>query len=554
MKRVIATVLVTALVFSGSVLSWRVPRASAQSSGGWQVLKLFSSGVTAAAGEDAGGGLWLVATKAGVYGSPNGGTFARLSSSLDGLDVHTAAILQSGHWFLGTDGDGLYVSTDGGVSWRQDTSLDCVNIAHIRPDRFRPQRLFVASLCHGLYSSTDAGSTWKGMGKGIATFFVTDIVQPRAGVLVVSTRDKGLYRSTDDGVSFATLRAPGTSYEWLAADSTKGTLYAGSARSIIRSTNGGDSWLTVTLPAGATVTGLAVTTQGRLVVATAAQGVLLSKDLGTSFVRLRAGSSSISITALGLVGGAAFFGSAEGELGTWTTSEPFLCLSAAEVQLGTVPGNQRRTSSLTVTNAGEGTLSWRLENLPSYLTATPAAGSTSVRSVVAISVGPTDMSPKTYQNLVRVTSDGGEQFVTIRFEITEAAPVRIDLTVGSKTVLVGGVKVALDAPAFIDAKIGRMFVPVRMISEAFGAQVTWNEAQQKVWLKLEATTQHPAALIVLHIGDRTAQVNGRAVLLEAAPRITGSRTFVPLRFVAEAFGADVSWNATTRTATIQFMP
>jgi hypothetical protein len=553
MKRVITAVLVTALVLSTLGFGMRVPFAAAQSVGGWDMLKIFSSGVTAVAGEGS-GGTWLVAMKAGVYSSPNGGTFARLSSSLDGLDVRTAAVLPSGRWFLGTSGDGLYVSTDGGVSWKRDTSLDCVNIAHIRPDRFHQQGLFVASLCHGLYSSPDAGRTWRGVGKGITTFFVTDIVQPRSGVLVVSTRDKGLYRSTDDGVSFAALRTPDTSYEWLASDSTKGTLYAGGARGVIRSTNGGDSWSTVSLPVGVTVSGLAVTAQGRLILATTSQGVMLSKDLGTSFIRLRAGSSSASIAALGVAGGTAFYGSAEGEVGTWTTSEPFLCLSTTDVQLGTVPGNQRRTSSLTVTNAGEGTLSWRLENLPSYLTATPAAGSTVARSVVSLSVGPTDMSPKTYQNLVRVTSDGGEQFVTIRFEITEAAPVRIELPVGSKTVLVGGVKVALDAPAFIDAKIGRMFVPVRMISEAFGAQVTWNEAQQKVWLKLEATPQHPAALIVLHIGDRTAQVNGKAVLLEAAPRITGSRTFVPLRFVAEAFGADVSWNATTRTATIQFMP
>ena len=144
--------------------------------------------------------------------------------------------------------------------------------------------------------------------------------------------------------------------------------------------------------------------------------------------------------------------------------------------------------------------------------------------------------------------------MTVHFAITDAALLRVDLTVGLKTVLVGGTKVALDAPAFIDAKSGRTFVPVRMISEAFGAQVTWNEVQQKVWLKLDATTQHPAMLVVLHIGDRTAQVNGKAVTMEAAPRITGSRTFVPLRFVAEAFGADVAWNAKTRTATIQFMP
>lgn len=517
------------------------------------MLRLFPSGVVAAAAED-GGDAWLIATKAGVYSSPDGRTFARLSSSLDGLDVRTAAALPSGHWFLGTDGDGLYASTDGGVSWKQDTSLDCVNIAHVRTDPFRDQGLFVASLCHGLYASTDGGLTWKGMGKGIGTFFVTDIARPRSSTMIVSTRDRGLYRSTDSGVSFVSLRTPGTSYEWLASDSTTGTLYAAGKQSLIRSTNGGDAWSAVTLPAGATVSGLVVTAQGRLMVATTSQGVLLSKDRGASFIRLRAGSSSASITALGVAGETSFYGSGEGEVGIWTTSEPFLCLSTTDVQLGKVPGNQRRAAGLTVTNAGEGTLSWRLENLPGYVAAEPAAGNTTTRSVVSIAVGPTDMSPKTYQNLVRVTSNGGEQFMTIRFEITAPAPVRIELPIGSKTVLIGGVTVALDAPAFIDAKSGRTFVPIRMISEAFGAEVTWNEAQQKVWLNLDATVQHPAVLVVLHIGDRTAQVNGKAVVLEAAPRITSSRTFVPLRFVAEAFGADVTWNAAARTAIIEFLP
>jgi hypothetical protein len=280
----------------------------------------------------------------------------------------------------------------------------------------------------------------------------------------------------------------------------------------------------------------------------------LSKDLGGSFVRLRAGSSSTSINTLGVTGNTLYYGSAEGELGVWTTSQPFLCLSAADVQLGKVPANQRRTSSLIVTNAGEGTLSWRLENLPGYITAEPAAGSTTARVTAGLSVGPTDMSARTYQNLVRVTSNGGEQFVTIRFEITAPARVRIELPVGSKTALVGDVKVALDAPAFIDAKSGRTLVPIRMISEAFGAQVTWDQAQQKVWLKLDATAEHPVVLVVLHIGDRTAQVNGKKTTLETAPLIRESRTFVPLRFVAEAFGADVTWNATTRTAIIGFMP
>jgi hypothetical protein len=308
------------------------------------------------------------------------------------------------------------------------------------------------------------------------------------------------------------------------------------------------------LPAGSTLSGLAITAQGRLAISTVSQGILLSKDLGASFIRLRAGSSSMSINALGVTGDVMYYGSAEGEIGAWTTSQPFLCLSTTDVQLGKVPANQRRTSSLTVTNAGEGTLSWRIENLPGYLTAEPSAGNTTSRMVAGLSVGPTDMSARTYQNLVRVTSNGGELFVTVRFEITAPAPVRIELPVGSKTALVGGVKVALDAPAFIDATSGRTLVPIRMISEAFGAQVTWDQAQQKVWLKLDATTQHPGVLVVLHIGDKTALVDGRKAVLEAAPLIKVSRTFVPLRFVAEAFGADVTWNAATRTAVIGFMP
>jgi hypothetical protein len=543
--------VVLALCTVALSVSLCLPRAVAQEVGGWHVLKSFPTGVTAAASGD--DGSWLVATKDGVFGSPDGRSFHRLSSSLDGLKVQTAAIVGD-RWFLGTNGDGLYMSADAGDSWRHDTSLDCVNIASIRPDRYSAGGLYLASLCHGLYWSSDAGRSWTGMGKGIATFLVTDVVQLSTKEVIVTTRDKGLFRSADGGKSFAAVTSSFTSASWLAGDPAGSVVYVATDQKLAVSTDRGTSWKALSLPAGSVVTGLAVTAQGRLMVATTSQGVMLSKDLGTSFIRLRAGSSSLSIMALGVAGGTALYGSAEGELGTWNTSKPFLCLSVTEVQLGTVPGNQRRTSSLTVANAGEGTMSWRLENLPGYLTAEPAAGSTATRSVVGISVGPTDMSPKTYQNLVRVTSDGGEQFITIRFTIAEAAPVRIDLTIGSKTALVGGVKVALDAPAFIDAKTGRTFVPVRFIGESFSAKVTWNEAQQKVWLQLEATPQHPAILVELRIGSTTALVNGKSVALEAAPRIVAGRTFVPVRFVGEAFGGQVSWTAATRTVVIDFMP
>ena len=38
--------------------------------------------------------------------------------------------------------------------------------------------------------------------------------------------------------------------------------------------------------------------------------------------------------------------------------------------------------------------------------------------------------------------------------------------------------------------------------------------------------------------------------MDVAPVILGNRTMVPLRFIAEALGAEVSWDVETRTATV----
>jgi hypothetical protein len=43
---------------------------------------------------------------------------------------------------------------------------------------------------------------------------------------------------------------------------------------------------------------------------------------------------------------------------------------------------------------------------------------------------------------------------------------------------------------------------------------------------------------------------GSSVLLDAAPAIMRSRTFLPIRAVAEALGGTVGWDGVTRTATV----
>ena len=77
----------------------------------------------------------------------------------------------------------------------------------------------------------------------------------------------------------------------------------------------------------------------------------------------------------------------------------------------------------------------------------------------------------------------------------------------------------------------RSLVPVRIISENLGAQVGWSDAERKVTI-----TEND---IVLKIGSNIASVNGKTILLDAAPKIYNNLTYVPLRFVAENLNCNV---------------
>jgi len=59
----------------------------------------------------------------------------------------------------------------------------------------------------------------------------------------------------------------------------------------------------------------------------------------------------------------------------------------------------------------------------------------------------------------------------------------------------------------------------------------------------------PDGKVTLFIGQQVAVVNGDATVLDVAPFIKDNRTFVPVRFVAEALGAEVKWDEATQTVT-----
>ena len=106
------------------------------------------------------------------------------------------------------------------------------------------------------------------------------------------------------------------------------------------------------------------------------------------------------------------------------------------------------------------------------------------------------------------------------------------MSIGSNEIIVNATKVIIDAAPMISNN--RTFVPFRALAEAFGANVAFDEATQSVTAELNG------AKVVMTIGSATYTVNGAEKTADVAPFINGSRTMVPVRFVAEAFGITVT--------------
>ncbi|MBO8164033.1 MAG: N-acetylmuramoyl-L-alanine amidase [Brevibacillus sp.] len=112
----------------------------------------------------------------------------------------------------------------------------------------------------------------------------------------------------------------------------------------------------------------------------------------------------------------------------------------------------------------------------------------------------------------------------------ESAPIHL---------VIEGKQVQADVPPLIQN--GRTMVPIRVIAEGLGADVSWNQSSQT------AVITQGERRLELKLNSPTALVNGKQMKLDAPPLLKNDRMLLPLRFVGEALGLTVGWEANSRT-------
>ncbi|MCG7377376.1 copper amine oxidase N-terminal domain-containing protein [Paenibacillus sp. ACRSA] len=97
---------------------------------------------------------------------------------------------------------------------------------------------------------------------------------------------------------------------------------------------------------------------------------------------------------------------------------------------------------------------------------------------------------------------------------------------------------------------GRILVPMRVIFESMGASVSWNQKTQTV-TAVRTTSTGIKDTVEMKIGSKSIIKNGKSISVDVSAQVINGSTLVPVRAIAEAFGASVSWDNVNSIVEIQ---
>ena len=199
-------------------------------------------------------GAWYLATDTrGIFTSADSGKTWTHITGLDGEILASVAILDARTIFVGTSGNGAFVTRDRGATWHTLDTFRGAYVSFIRIDPHDSQSTYLRTR-GGLFRSRDAGATWQqlfgGIQKEVVNALLFDSTSPR---IFAATDGRGVFISDDDGATWqpATVGLPQGVATYALAQLDARTILVGAQNGTYLSSDAGKTWQSVNVGLGA---------------------------------------------------------------------------------------------------------------------------------------------------------------------------------------------------------------------------------------------------------------------------------------------------------------
>ena len=232
----------------------------------------------------------------GVYVSTDDGlTWTARNAGIETLEV-TAIVSTPGYLFAGTFGGGVFRSTDGGQSWIAPSNGSNFAVTSLVIDG---SYIFAGTIGDGVQRSADNGATWTAKLTGFLGFDALC----QSGGKVFASASNYTYVTTDHGENWSNVQPlEGASiFSYYCQGST---IFAGGRNKIYRSTDNGNSFTPIDLNFDFSIVNIySMTSIGSsLFAATSYDGVYQSTDNGTTWFSANTGMGPKDVRAITATG------------------------------------------------------------------------------------------------------------------------------------------------------------------------------------------------------------------------------------------------------------
>jgi hypothetical protein len=232
----------------------------------------------------------------GIDFSGNGGSV--WSTVYTGLESWSVAVGNT-VVFAGTNGDGVYSSTNNGANWTQ-TSVGINNINTPAILLASGTDIFAGAFLGGIFRSTNEGLSWSQINSGLTNIAVQALASNGTNLFAgTSGSGGGVFTSTNNGTSWSLVSNGITNNNVTAFAIDGATTYAGTyGDGVFLSTNNGASWTAVNTGLGNTTVQSLLKDNSGLYASTYYGGIFKSINSGTSWTAVNNGLGNLNVNTL----------------------------------------------------------------------------------------------------------------------------------------------------------------------------------------------------------------------------------------------------------------